>query len=210
MSSGETSAAPVPSSATTILPADPPEQENIQVEVAHEALIRYWERMQQWLIEDRVGLRLRQEITDAADAWEKSHEQEDYLTHQGGRLVEVEALREAGRLPLNDLEAKYVAACIGVREQEILDVETQRAKDLQVAQELAQKEADLRRVEERARAEADQRARTQRRSAARFRWLSVLLTVLVVLASGSALYAGKKRQEARSEKIFAEQQATRS
>src|SRR5215217_1928371 len=99
MSSREISTAPVPSSATTILPADPPEPESIQ----------------QWLIEDRVGLRLRQEITDAADAWEKSHEQEDYLTHQGGRLVEVEALREAGRLPLNDLEAKYVAACIGVR-----------------------------------------------------------------------------------------------
>ena len=40
------------------------------VEVAHEALIREWPRLRQWLREDREGLRLHRRLTEAASEWE--------------------------------------------------------------------------------------------------------------------------------------------
>ncbi len=39
------------------------------VEVAHEALIRQWPRLRGWLEEDRDGLRLHRQLTDAAQGW---------------------------------------------------------------------------------------------------------------------------------------------
>ena len=41
------------------------------VEVAHEALIREWPRLQSWLDEDRDGLRLQRHLTAAATAWDQ-------------------------------------------------------------------------------------------------------------------------------------------
>ena len=41
-----------------------------EVEVAHEALIRYWAELRGWLDEDRTSLRLRETISQAAQAWE--------------------------------------------------------------------------------------------------------------------------------------------
>ena len=39
-------------------------------EISHEALIRSWPRLRDWLDEDREGLRLHRGITEATDAWE--------------------------------------------------------------------------------------------------------------------------------------------
>ena len=41
------------------------------VEVAHEALIREWPRLQEWLDEDRDSLRLQRHLTAAATAWDQ-------------------------------------------------------------------------------------------------------------------------------------------
>jgi WD40 repeat protein/energy-coupling factor transporter ATP-binding protein EcfA2 len=40
------------------------------VDIAHEALIRYWPRLHGWLTEDREGLRIHRQLTDATQAWE--------------------------------------------------------------------------------------------------------------------------------------------
>src|SRR5262249_52289238 len=39
--------------------------------LSHEALIRAWPRLQQWLTEDRDGLRLHRELADRARAWDR-------------------------------------------------------------------------------------------------------------------------------------------
>ncbi len=39
-------------------------------EVAHEALIREWPTLREWLNEDREGLRLHRHLTEAAYEWE--------------------------------------------------------------------------------------------------------------------------------------------
>ena len=41
------------------------------VEVAHEALIREWPQLREWLAQDREGLRLHRNLTEAAGEWER-------------------------------------------------------------------------------------------------------------------------------------------
>jgi len=85
-----------------------------EVEVAHEALIRYWPRLITWLDENRVSLQLRETIRQAALEWEKQQKDENYLIHRGGRLKEAqELLKQSGFL--NQLESEYVSACVKFR-----------------------------------------------------------------------------------------------
>ena len=57
-----------------------------EVEVAHEALIRYWERLQKWLEENRSNLQLRETIRQAALEWSGQEKEESYLVHRGGKI----------------------------------------------------------------------------------------------------------------------------
>ena len=54
-----------------------------EVEVAHEALIRYWPRLRGWLDEDRASLRLREGIREAALEWEARGREDSLLVHGG-------------------------------------------------------------------------------------------------------------------------------
>jgi WD40 repeat protein/energy-coupling factor transporter ATP-binding protein EcfA2 len=56
------------------------------VEIAHEALIRSWPRLRGWLQEDREGLRLHRQITEAAGAWE-AESRDDGALYRGTRLA---------------------------------------------------------------------------------------------------------------------------
>jgi energy-coupling factor transporter ATP-binding protein EcfA2 len=91
-----------------------------EVEVAHEALIRYWPRLRRWLDEDRDLLRLREGIRRAARDWQDSPEdnRDHMLIHRGSRLEEIEELIAEGRLALNEQEQAYVTACIDLRDRE--------------------------------------------------------------------------------------------
>jgi len=63
------------------------------VEIAHEALIRSWPRLREWLAEDRDGLRIHRQLTEAAAAWE-SHGRDHGSLYRGARLAR--ALEWAG------------------------------------------------------------------------------------------------------------------
>jgi WD40 repeat protein len=104
-----------------------------EVEVAHEALIRHWRRLRGWLTEDQVDIRLREDVADAARAWDEREQLPDYLVHRGALLNEVEALRSVGRLPLNDLEARYVVACVDLRDRNQREEHERKERELQSA-----------------------------------------------------------------------------
>jgi hypothetical protein len=55
------------------------------VEVAHEALIRNWPQLRNWIEEDRAGLRTRTRLTEAARDWKNSGRDPAYL-YSGTRL----------------------------------------------------------------------------------------------------------------------------
>jgi Novel STAND NTPase 1 len=66
-----------------------------EVEVAHEALIRHWPRLREWLEDDRASLRLRQAIGQAALEWHRNADDPSYLVHRGRRLDQAESLFKA-------------------------------------------------------------------------------------------------------------------
>src|SRR5262249_5502661 len=72
-----------------------------EVEVAHEALIRYWPRLRQWLDEDRGDLRMLAVVRSAAQQWQKNPADESRLTHHGARLTEAERLLSHPRIKLS-------------------------------------------------------------------------------------------------------------
>ncbi|HLO47390.1 MAG TPA: CHAT domain-containing protein, partial [Kamptonema sp.] len=107
-----------------------------EVEVAHEALIRYWPTLQHWLDQNRTDLQLRETINQAAEEWQNHKEQPDkdsYLVHQGGRLEDAEVLLKHPKfVHLNQEEAEYVLACVQLRDR-IRKQEEQRRKRILMA-----------------------------------------------------------------------------
>ncbi|MEP0881490.1 CHAT domain-containing protein [Trichocoleus sp. ST-U3] len=107
-----------------------------EVEVAHEALIRYWPRLQEWLSQNRTDLQLRENIRQAAEEWQphqKQPGQHTYLIHQGGRLEDAEVLWKHPKfVHLNQLEEEYVLACVQLRDR-IRKQEEQRKQRLLMA-----------------------------------------------------------------------------
>ncbi|RJQ72752.1 hypothetical protein D5S17_25905 [Pseudonocardiaceae bacterium YIM PH 21723] len=63
------------------------------VELTHEALIRGWPRLRQWLDEDRAGQLARQSLEDAAIDWQR-HDRDSHLLYRGARLDATRSLDE--------------------------------------------------------------------------------------------------------------------
>ncbi|HEV7977156.1 BTAD domain-containing putative transcriptional regulator [Amycolatopsis sp.] len=55
-------------------------------EISHEALLRSWPRLRQWIADDREGLRLHQQLTQDARAWQRDGKDESAL-YRGARLA---------------------------------------------------------------------------------------------------------------------------
>ena len=56
------------------------------VDVAHEALIRHWPRLRQWLDEDRANYRLRDTISENAKEWKNSGKPDNLLPRWNSKL----------------------------------------------------------------------------------------------------------------------------
>jgi class 3 adenylate cyclase/WD40 repeat protein len=79
------------------------------VEVAHEALIREWPRLREWLDEDRAGLRVHRRLTEAAHEWERLGRDDGALL-RGVRLAEAVEWRQHNEASLNPLEGEFLTA----------------------------------------------------------------------------------------------------
>ncbi|HEY5868664.1 MAG TPA: CHAT domain-containing protein [Candidatus Tectomicrobia bacterium] len=176
-----------------------------EVEVAHEALIRYWPRLRRWLDEDRASLRLRETIRQAALEWEAGGREDNLLVHRGGRLRDAEALARHPGFTLNALEQAYVDACVALRERQRAEEETQRQRELEVARRLAAEAEARRQAEEAARREAEHRTREQARAATWLRRGVVVLLVLLVVAVTAGVAAVYQRGAALERQQLAEQ-----
>jgi hypothetical protein len=82
-----------------------------EVEIAHEALIRYWTRLQQWIEESSAIIRVRDSVRQASLEWESHDHSDDFLQHIGQRLETAAVLFKGQRLSLNSTEAAYLRSC---------------------------------------------------------------------------------------------------
>jgi WD40 repeat protein len=85
------------------------------VEVAHEALIRGWKRLQDWLNEDRAGLLLHQRLGERAREWAAAGRHEDYL-YRGLELGKAREWAETHTDDMNPLEREFLVASVEARE----------------------------------------------------------------------------------------------
>jgi DNA-binding SARP family transcriptional activator/serine/threonine protein kinase len=79
------------------------------VEVAHEALLRDWDRLRGWIDGVRDDLLTRRRISTSAAEWDSSDRDPSFLL-RGGRLETAERWHHASGLPLTGEEQDYLAA----------------------------------------------------------------------------------------------------
>jgi len=164
-------------------------------EVAHEALIREWQRLHDWLTQDREGLRLHRHLTEAAHDWE-SFGQDAGALYRGAPLVQAREWALTHAEQLNDSERDFLNASIQQEQNEVMEREAQRQRELETAQKLAETQA--RRAEEQARS-----AKQLRRRAL---FLAGAFGLAIVLA-GFALFFGQQAT-VNARNAQAEQQAS--
>jgi WD40 repeat protein/tRNA A-37 threonylcarbamoyl transferase component Bud32 len=119
------------------------------VDVAHEALIRGWARLQSWINEDRMALHTHRQLTEAADTWEQNDRDASYL-YRGVRLAQAEEWVKTHAGDLNELERAFLDASRAAAEA------VEREQEAARQRELAQMQALL--EEQRQRIEAQTRA----------------------------------------------------
>lgn len=146
------------------------------LEIAHEALIREWAKLREWLRENREDLLVQRQLTQAAAEWQRANHERSFLAN-GMRLLRFETLAAGGKLALNADEYTYLDASIEQR----------------VALDKAESE---RRAQE---AKIARRAQNFGRAAAVLAGIGVLAIILTVIAFLTAQNAIKEREGAATD-----------
>jgi WD40 repeat protein/DNA-binding SARP family transcriptional activator len=161
-------------------------------EVAHEALIREWPMLRDWLNQDRENLRLHRRMADVAQEWERL-EHDPGLLYRGAALAHALDWAADHRDELNPLERAFLETSTETSKREARDRQAQRQRELQTAQQLADAErrrADLER----------QTATQQRRSAATLRrralFLAGSLAIALATAAAAVFFGDQAREQA--------------
>ncbi|WP_157900640.1 TIR domain-containing protein [Mycobacterium rhizamassiliense] len=161
---------------------------NVVVEVALESLLRQWDTLAGWLVEERLNLKIADDIERNAAAWEnQSHDASWLLT--GSRLDDAEKLaaREGFSTLLADCRA-YLGACREAENQRLHDEEELRNEKLSHAEEVARHAQESQKA-------AERHAGMLRR---RSRVLTVV-AVIAILAAAAAIYGVVTATQARKQ-----------
>ena len=159
-------------------------------EVAHEALIREWPQLREWLSQDREGIILHRHLTEAAHEWELLERDTDAL-YRGVRLAQANEWAALNPNILNARERLFLENSNRQARQEEQEREEQRQREVAAAKELAE---------------------TQRQSASRLqirnRVITTVGTIAIILAMLAGLLGLRSNQNART--AFARELAAES
>lgn len=95
------------------------------IEVAHEALIRVWPRLQEWLEQDREDIRLLHEIENAVRTWNE-HNQDPSFLYRGLRLSRIEGWLAETTLSPNEQAQMFINASLAERERQQVEEKKKR------------------------------------------------------------------------------------
>lgn len=144
-----------------------------QIEVAHEALVRNWPRLVGWLEDERLTLRQRQTLADAAERWNASGRDPGALYTTETLLAEAQRVVERSGIPLSEQETDFMQTSEDVQKEARQMEDKARQHELEQAKKLAEAEK--------------QRADAQAGAAKRLRWL---VGTLVILFAGALVATG--------------------
>src|SRR5258708_3727664 len=100
-----------------LLVADTDPQGEVTVSIAHEALLREWQRVRDWLKENREFLRMRDRLDSSLKLWLSRGKQRDDLLETGLHLAEGEKLVQDFGLSLSREQTAYVYASVAERKR---------------------------------------------------------------------------------------------
>ena len=100
-----------------LLVADTDPQGEVTVSVAHEALLREWQRVKEWLTENREFLRMRDRLDSSLKLWLSRGKQRDDLLGPGLPLAEGEKLVKDYGPSLSREQTDYVYASVTERKR---------------------------------------------------------------------------------------------
>jgi WD40 repeat protein/serine/threonine protein kinase/ABC-type sugar transport system substrate-binding protein len=152
-----------------------PQTREPTVEVAHEALIRQWQRLRTWLSDNRENIRIQRQMAGLVQEWQKSKQDKSFLA-TGMRLRQFESLLSNDDLSLTRDEVKYVEASVAQRE----------AAEKEEAERLARERA------------LEQRAQQF------LRGLVAVMFIALIVSAGFAVFAFLQRQDAIAARDIAE------
>lgn len=98
------------------------------VELAHEAILREWERLRGWLNISREEIRLQRQVAGMANEWQKANLDVSFLAH-GSRLEQFERWVAGTHLALTENEGKFVQASIEERDRREAAEEERQARE---------------------------------------------------------------------------------
>ncbi len=145
--------------------------------VAHEALIRKWDRLRNWLDDNREDILLQRRLAVANDEWQKQGRDPSFLA-RGMRLTQFEQLVAHATIALIQEEIKYVQISVTERE----------------------------RLEEEERLRQAREAALEQRNKQILTVLAAVMAVAAVIGIILALYANTQKQEAEDSRDVAEEQ----
>jgi WD40 repeat protein/basic membrane lipoprotein Med (substrate-binding protein (PBP1-ABC) superfamily) len=157
-------------------------------EVAHEALIREWPTLRGWLEENREGLRLHRQLTEAAQEWLGTERSPDVL-YRGARLAQALEWASTNEDEMNILEHEFLTTSIEASEREAAEREAQRQRELEAAHKLAESER--------------QRAEEQELTTRQLRTRAIYLAGAFVMATVMALVAVFLSIQAQNARLIA-------
>jgi WD40 repeat protein/serine/threonine protein kinase len=140
------------------------------VEVAHEALLRSWERLMRWIETARDDLKTERRLAAEAAGWEEGGHDPSYLL-RGSRLEQFESWAAETDVALASSEREYLTASLDQRERERRAEETRHERE----------------------------AFLKRRSVVRLRALVAVLTVGALVAASLAVVARDRGRQAERE-----------
>jgi WD40 repeat protein/serine/threonine protein kinase len=137
------------------------------VEVAHEAMLREWERLRNWLNESRSDVRMQRQLAQMADEWRASNQDSSFLL-RGSRLEMFEGWMASTTLAIAPQERDFLETSLAERAHRDAEQRNQKARE----------------------ASLEQRARRI------LQGLVVVFLIAAVVSGGLALWANNQRQEA--------------
>jgi DNA-binding SARP family transcriptional activator/ABC-type glycerol-3-phosphate transport system substrate-binding protein len=146
-----------------------PDTREPTVEIAHEALLREWSRLRDWIDASREDLRLRARISAATTEWLQAEQGHGYLL-TGARLAQAEEATTRDAIRLTETEREYLDASLARREAEVASERMRHAREISL----------------------ERRARTRLRGL-----VAVLAAGLLAAASLTALTVNRSREAER-------------
>lgn len=162
------------------------------VEIAHEALLTAWPRLEEWINTNQDDLRQQQHLGALAQEWLDSGESTGYLLRES-RLDQFAGWAANTQLALNANEQAFLDRSLAARSERQEQEEIRQQRELETAQQLAETE----------RKRAQEQAQTSRNLYRRALYLLGALLIAAVMAVAAVIFAQQSNRNA----IMAEQQA---